>query len=232
MWWTTIVIFSVLVTTQPEYDGTLWRVYPGNQRYFHKNADAVVAMTIGKPLPQEKPKENAASAPVAVEPAKKSPVAKPNPAKAALESSFVQKLKKLVSNKQLNQEAKKIGATNTLTPASVTLPAKPKKEIVIQYNTNIFRLTADQKKEIASLLDEFKRADQIHIDGYADMTGSARYNLILTQKRAKEVKKALIALGIDQKRITARGLGQTNILPRGQNSRRTEIRLKNGHAKK
>jgi outer membrane protein OmpA-like peptidoglycan-associated protein len=229
MWWTTIVIFSVLVTTQPEYDGTLWRVYPGNQRYFHKNADAVVAMTIAKPLPQEKPKDNAVSSPVTIQLAKKSPAAKPGPAKAALESSFVQKLKKLVSNKQLNQEVKKTSASATL-PA--TLPAMPKKEIVIQYNTNIFRLTADQKKEIASSRDEFKRADQIHIDGYADMTGSARYNLILTQKRAKEVKKALIALGIDQKRITARGLGQTNILPRGQNSRRTEIRLKNGHAKK
>jgi type I restriction enzyme, R subunit len=126
MWWTTIVMFSVLVTTQPEYDGTLWRVYPGNQRYFHKNADAVVAMTISKPLPQERPKENAVSSPVAVEPAKKPPVAKPGPAKSSLESSFVQELKKLVSNKQLDQEAKKTGATNTLTPASVTLPATPK----------------------------------------------------------------------------------------------------------
>jgi len=84
MWLTTIITLSVLVTTQPEYDGSLWRVYPGDQRYFHKNADAAVAMTIAKPLPQEKPKENAASTPVTAEPAKKSPAAKPGPAKSAL----------------------------------------------------------------------------------------------------------------------------------------------------
>lgn len=47
----------------------------------------------------------------------------------------------------------------------------------------------------------------IRIDGYTDTSGNARVNQALSKKRADAVRAALIAAGVDGKRITAQGLG-------------------------
>lgn len=49
----------------------------------------------------------------------------------------------------------------------------------------------------------------IHIQGHTDDDGSADNNLSLSQKRAESVKNYLIKLGIDAKRLKAKGYGQT-----------------------
>lgn len=245
MLWTAIITLSVLMTAQPEYDGALWRVYPGNQRYFYKNADAAIAMKIPTsqqeaksemkiqtPQQEAKAEGNTTPLPVVKAPVKKVPV-KPDTIKSpSFESSFLRGLKQQIAKQQ---EAKTVVSTPSpvrqkaiVTPSPVEL----KKDIVIEYKMNRSRLTANQKQEIAAHLDTCRQADQIRIDSYADMTGSAQYNKLLTDKRAKEVEKALVTLGIEPNKITTRGLGQTNILPKGKNSRRTEIWLKGGESKK
>ncbi len=53
--------------------------------------------------------------------------------------------------------------------------------------------------------DKFK---QIHIEGHTDSRGNTKANQALSQKRADAVKAALIAAGIDGKRIVSVGLGE------------------------
>jgi len=60
---------------------------------------------------------------------------------------------------------------------------------------------------------------QIEILGHTDMEGSAETNKILSEKRAQRVMKYLISRGIDEKRITAIGYGNTQPLTTNNTSR-------------
>ena len=72
---------------------------------------------------------------------------------------------------------------------------------------------------------------KINIEGHTDDIGDARANLILSQKRAQEVKRYLIAKNIAAERLIAKGFGETK--PKVPNSsienrkinRRTECRI-------
>jgi outer membrane protein OmpA-like peptidoglycan-associated protein len=72
---------------------------------------------------------------------------------------------------------------------------------------------------------------KIHIEGHTDDIGDARANLILSQKRAQEVKRYLIDKNIAAERLSAKGFGETQ--PKVPNSsienrkinRRTECRI-------
>jgi outer membrane protein OmpA-like peptidoglycan-associated protein len=72
---------------------------------------------------------------------------------------------------------------------------------------------------------------KIHIEGHTDDIGDARANLILSQKRAQEVKRYLIGKNIAAERLSAKGFGETQ--PKVPNSsienrkinRRTECRI-------
>ena len=70
------------------------------------------------------------------------------------------------------------------------------------------------------------------ITGYTDSTGSEAYNLDLSQRRAKAAKKFFIEKGVECKRLTTEGKGETNFVAcnktkegRAQN-RRIEIDFK------
>ena len=47
------------------------------------------------------------------------------------------------------------------------------------------------------------------IEGYADLRGSVQYNIGLAQRRADSTKSYLVNLGVDESRIEAIGIGET-----------------------
>lgn len=50
---------------------------------------------------------------------------------------------------------------------------------------------------------------KVEIDGHTDNTGTAAYNMALSEKRAEAVKNHLVTRGIDPKRLTTKGFGFT-----------------------
>lgn len=69
---------------------------------------------------------------------------------------------------------------------------------------------------------------KFEIDGHTDNTGESAHNLTLSQQRADAVEDQLMKMGIDQSRLTTKGLGDTkpisdNNSPEGKaNNRRVE----------
>ncbi len=63
--------------------------------------------------------------------------------------------------------------------------------------------------EIAKTLLANKQIKKVSIEGHADDTGTAQFNLQLSQKRAKSVREFLIKKGVKPSRLTSTGFGST-----------------------
>jgi len=59
----------------------------------------------------------------------------------------------------------------------------------------------------------------IEIQGHTDERGDDAYNLDLSDRRAKSVMKYLVDKGVDAKRLTAQGYGETQPLDRAHNEK-------------
>jgi OOP family OmpA-OmpF porin len=59
----------------------------------------------------------------------------------------------------------------------------------------------------------------IEIQGHTDEQGNDAYNLDLSDRRAKSVMKYLVDKGVDPKRLTAQGYGETQPIDRGHNQK-------------
>jgi outer membrane protein OmpA-like peptidoglycan-associated protein len=72
-----------------------------------------------------------------------------------------------------------------------------------------YNLLESSFNELDLLLQYMKESPtmEIEIQGHTDNQGDARANLELSQNRVNEVKKYLVAKGIDKKRIRAKGYG-------------------------
>lgn len=101
----------------------------------------------------------------------------------------------------------------------------------IYFATGKFFITADSKvvlDKIAKLMIEIPEVD-FKIEGHTDNRDKARYNLYLSQKRADAVRKYLMRNGVNGKRLTFKGYGESrprysNETPEGrQLNRRVEI---------
>lgn len=62
--------------------------------------------------------------------------------------------------------------------------------------------------QLTSFLDKYPDAT-ISVEGHTDSMGSDDYNLALSQQRADAVRSAVTAKGIDARRVTTRGLGES-----------------------
>ena len=82
-------------------------------------------------------------------------------------------------------------------------------ENAVRFDTNKSTLTATAETNLDKLISVFKEyADtNIMIYGYTDSTGSAEYNLKLSQERAASVKNYLVSKGLASTRFSTSGMG-------------------------
>ena len=83
----------------------------------------------------------------------------------------------------------------------------------IYYNFNDATLRPDGKKDLDVLASLMKRYPtmEIELGSHTDSRGSAEYNKNLSQKRADNVVTYLVSKGIDKKRVTAMGYGESKL---------------------
>ncbi len=86
------------------------------------------------------------------------------------------------------------------------------KTLEVNFESNKAALTRYSMSKIREFADYMKSLPNISvtIEGYTDSSGDEKKNMILSQKRAESVKKALIKEGISASRITAVGKGSLN----------------------
>lgn len=89
--------------------------------------------------------------------------------------------------------------------------------------------------EVAEVMEHHQRIELVHIEGHTDSQGDDAYNKDLSQRRANEVMKYLIAKGITEERLDATGFGEekpidTNETVEGRhNNRRVIFRIDKHH---
>ncbi len=105
----------------------------------------------------------------------------------------------------------------------------------VLFNTNRATFKDEAKNfldGVVKIMMEFPKAE-FDINGYTDDTGSAKYNLILSERRAIAVRDYLVSKGVATTRLTAQGFGEgnpidTNKTKEGRaNNRRVEIKINN-----
>lgn len=81
--------------------------------------------------------------------------------------------------------------------------------VTFEFNSN--RLTANARDILARTADALKGQDDLNVElaGHTDSVGAAAYNLTLSQQRANAVRDYLIDLGVDPRRLVARGYGES-----------------------
>jgi len=86
--------------------------------------------------------------------------------------------------------------------------------VLFDYNQSAIKKSAQKDlDEVARVLSSVDNTDaKIVIKGYADSTGSARYNEALSNKRAQAVREYLMNRGIKSNRLATKALGSSNPL--------------------
>ncbi|MBL4899242.1 MAG: OmpA family protein [Colwellia sp.] len=97
-------------------------------------------------------------------------------------------------------------------------------EKVVEINLNVpFENNSAQLKtsamsdiqRLADFMQEYKNTNVV-IEGHSSAVGNAKYNLVLSQKRADEIKKVLVnKFAIDTSRLSAKGFGETQLISKG-----------------
>ena len=103
----------------------------------------------------------------------------------------------------------------------------------INFETGKSKLITKSLTELDKLAEYLKNNKdiKIEIDGYTDNVGTEKFNLKLSENRAKAVKNYLVKKDIDKERITYKGFGSslpiaTNYTPEGRKlNRRVEFKI-------
>ena len=104
-------------------------------------------------------------------------------------------------------------------------------KFLVFFGLSELKLTPEAREVVAKAAQEFKTTGSARIvaTGHTDTTGSAAYNLALSERRAEAVADELVRLGVPADAITTVGEGQENLLvPTGDGvnepqNRRVEI---------
>lgn len=106
----------------------------------------------------------------------------------------------------------------------------------VLFETNSSFLSASAKQELDKFVDLLKTYNtdySLAIEGHTDATGTAEYNLQLSEKRANSVKAYLVSKKIASSKIQVNGLGITkpiapnNTVEGRKKNRRVEIIIRN-----
>ncbi len=135
----------------------------------------------------------------------------------------VEETKPSIGEKKVIKEEKKIEKT------IIEIDKKIQKILAlrkVEFKSGSAELTKKSKKILLSVADIIKENKNFHylIEGHTDSSGNEKFNLILSDKRAKTVKAYLIELGVNQNILTAKGFGSGE--PIADNSTK-EGRIKN-----
>jgi len=97
----------------------------------------------------------------------------------------------------------------------------------IYYEFNKWELNSECKKELDKLINILKETPDVSvvINSHTDEKGSDEYNLTLSQKRAQTVVEYVVAGGIETKRLSAKGYGESQ--PLKKNAQTDEEHSKN-----
>ena len=141
--------------------------------------------------------------------------------------------KKALAEERAKAEARQSEAMNKLNELQSKLiqVSKDARGIILSmsdilFDVNKATLKADLKTslaKVAGILSVYQQFN-VSIEGNTDNTGSEEHNMKLSQQRADNVKGFLVEQGIDEGRLTAKGLGMT--MPIADNSTK-EGRQKN-----
>ncbi len=123
-----------------------------------------------------------------------------------------------------------------LMTAELSIEYEPAKTYTLDnvfFDTGKATLRKESYTELNELAEVMKNKEtlEIEIAGHTDNVGSDEANLVLSQGRADAVRNYLLSKGIDSKRVTAKGYGETqpvadNDTDEGrQKNRRTEVRI-------
>ena len=124
-----------------------------------------------------------------------------------------------------------IASVATLSATSASAQLESLREVVY-YNFDSAQ-SAEVEAQMQKITDlaNSRNARSIQVVCHTDTTGSAAYNQGLSERRAADVRSALIARGISSSVISSSGLGETSpLVPTGDNvkeqlNRRCEIDL-------
>ena len=97
-------------------------------------------------------------------------------------------------------------------PAAAVKPAEETFQLFFDFDRS--NLTAAGRKVVAAIAGAAKAENypKMLIEGYTDTVGSVKYNMALSVRRAKAVRRALGALGVPVGGITVVGHGKTDLL--------------------
>lgn len=103
----------------------------------------------------------------------------------------------------------------------------------ILFETNSDHVSYRAKDVLFAVGDVLRHFDKtlVNVNGYTDTTGSPQYNLDLSHRRAEAVADVLVDEGVDSRRISPKGFGETRLrVPTADNvneprNRRVEIRI-------
>lgn len=84
----------------------------------------------------------------------------------------------------------------------------------IYFDLDKFNIRPDAEIELAKILDVLEQNPTMEIDirSHTDSRNTAKYNQLLSDRRAKSTCDWLVAKGIDRKRLSAKGYGESQLL--------------------
>lgn len=119
----------------------------------------------------------------------------------------------------LPNETAQLSAVSDFDPwlRSINLDAKKSELTIIEsiyYESGSYQVLPDAQKIIDKAVDALKANGKLmlEVQSHTDAVAGDEYNMELSQKRANAVVDYIVSKGIDKKRLTAKGFGETELI--------------------